>query len=91
MVKVFSREIETASANPMLLMKPVVIYVLDVGVRTITRPKGPAVTQSNTVTPRRFWCPRSYTSGALKNMNMVPLVRISELLSRWPLVTTVWL
>lgn len=42
MVKVFSREIETASANPMLLMKPVVIYVLDVGVRTITRPKGPA-------------------------------------------------
>lgn len=51
MVKIFSREIGTASANPMLLMKSVFIYVTDTGVRTITRPKVPAraFTQNDTV------------------------------------------
>lgn len=63
MVKIFSREIGTASANPMLLMKSVVIYVTDAGVRIITRPKVPAraFTQNDTVPPEVLM---SYKDGA---------------------------
>ena len=73
MVKIFSREIGTASANPMLLMKSVVIYVTDTGVRTITRPKVPAraFTQNDTVPPEvsmsktlHFWGSQEHKDGA---------------------------
>lgn len=81
MVKLFSHEIGTASANPMLLMKSVVIYVIDAGVRTIQDPRYQLELSHRMTQYHRFQCPRPYTSGPLKNTNMVPLVRISELLS----------
>lgn len=57
----------------MLLMKSIVIYVIDTGVRTITRPKVPAraLTQNDAAPPIGFNVQKSYTSSALKNT--VPL------------------